>query len=47
MTVGITGIDVPAAGGLEAKMQQYALLADHFGRHVDMERLSNAGEDQK
>ncbi len=40
-TVGITGIDVPAAGGLEAKMQQYALLADHFGRHVDMERLSN------
>jgi adenosylcobyric acid synthase len=27
--VGMPGIDVPATGGLEAKMKQYALLADH------------------
>jgi hypothetical protein len=37
--VGITGIDVPTAGGLDAKMQQYALLADHFGSHVDVDRI--------
>ncbi len=38
--VGISGIDVPVAGGLDAKMQQYALLADHFRSHVDVERIS-------
>jgi adenosylcobyric acid synthase len=38
--VGISGIDVPAAGGLDAKMQQYALLADHVRCHVDVERIS-------
>jgi adenosylcobyric acid synthase len=37
--VGLTGIDVPAEGGLEAKMQQYALLADHVRQHVDVERI--------
>ncbi len=36
---GITGIDAPAVGGLEAKMQQYALLADHFRCHIDVERI--------
>jgi adenosylcobyric acid synthase len=38
-TIGITGIEVPATGGLDAKMRQYALLADHFGRHVDVDRI--------
>ena len=38
--VGLPGIDVPAEGGLVAKMQQYTLLADHVRRHVDMERIS-------
>ena len=38
-TVGITGIDVPAAGGPDARMQQYTLLAEHFGRHVDVDRI--------
>jgi cobyric acid synthase len=38
-TVGITGIDVPATGGLDAKKQQYALLADHVRCHVDVERI--------
>jgi adenosylcobyric acid synthase len=39
-TAGIIGIDVPAAGGLDAKIQQYALLAEHVRCHVDMERIS-------
>jgi adenosylcobyric acid synthase len=38
-TAGIIGIDVPATGGLEAKMEQYALLADHVRCYVDMERI--------
>lgn len=37
--VGLSGIDVPAAGGLAAKMEQYALLADHVRCHVDMDRI--------
>ncbi len=39
-SVGLSGIDVPATGGLAAKMQQYALLADHVRSHVDVERIS-------
>jgi adenosylcobyric acid synthase len=37
--VGLTGIKVPADGGLEAKMKQYTLLADHVRQHVDLERI--------
>jgi adenosylcobyric acid synthase len=37
--VGISGIEVPATGGLDAKMQQYALLADHVRSHVDIDRI--------
>ncbi len=37
---GIIGVDVPATGGLEAKMEQYARLADHVRCHVDMERIA-------
>ncbi|WP_372679085.1 cobyric acid synthase [Desulfosarcina sp.] len=36
---GITGVDVPVVGGLDAKMHQYALLADHFRCHIDVERI--------
>ena len=39
-TVGISGVDVPDTGGLAAKMEQYALLAEHFCRYVDMERIA-------
>ena len=35
----LPGIEVPATGGLAAKLEQYALLADHFCRHVDMDRI--------
>ena len=38
--VGIPGIDVPSTGGLASKMEQYALLAEHFCRHVDIERIA-------
>ena len=38
--VGITGIRVPATGGLAARREQYALLADHFRRHVDVEKIA-------
>lgn len=38
-TVGLSGIDVPATGGLAARMEQYALLAEHVRRHVDMRRI--------
>ncbi len=39
-SVGLSGIDVPATGGLDAKMKQYTLLAEHVSRHVDMERIN-------
>jgi adenosylcobyric acid synthase len=38
--VGLAGMEVPADGGLDAKMKQYALLADHVRQHVDVERIS-------
>jgi adenosylcobyric acid synthase len=38
--VGLGAVDVPAAGGLVAKMAQYALLAEHFKQHVDMQRIN-------
>jgi adenosylcobyric acid synthase len=37
--IGQDGIEIPETGGLAAKMQQYALLAEHFGRHVDVKRI--------
>ena len=37
--VGLSGIPVPVAGGLIAKRQQYALLAEHFKRYIDMDRI--------
>lgn len=38
--VGLSVIDVPATGGVAAKKEQYALLADHVRRHVDIQRIS-------
>ena len=38
-TVGLTDVAVPATGGLAAKMEQYALLAEHFREHVDVEKI--------
>lgn len=40
MQAGIRDIDVPATGGLAAKMAQYDLLADHFCRYVDVEKIA-------
>ncbi len=37
--VGISRITVPDTGGLAAKVEQYALLADHFCRYVDVTRI--------
>jgi len=37
--VGLAGIDVPAIGGLAARMEQYERLADHVEGHVDMEAI--------
>ena len=36
---GMTDIKVPETGGLAAKMEQYGLLAEHFRKHVDVERI--------
>ncbi|BBO74476.1 cobyric acid synthase [Desulfosarcina widdelii] len=38
--VGLKGIDVPATGGLAAKQEQYTLLAEHFRRHIDVDRIA-------
>lgn len=38
--VGLKGIDVPATGGLAAKQEQYALLAEHFRRYIDVDRIA-------
>jgi adenosylcobyric acid synthase len=37
--VGLSGIDIPATGGLAAKIEQYERLADHVETHVDMEAI--------
>ena len=37
--VGLTGIEVPATGGLAAKRQQYALLAEHCRKHLDVDGI--------
>ena len=38
--VGISDVDVPDTGGLTAKMQQYALLAEHFCKFIDVPRIA-------
>jgi adenosylcobyric acid synthase len=38
--VGLKGIAVPDTGGLDAKQEQYGLLAEHFTRHIDMDRIA-------
>ena len=37
---GITGIDVPATGGLTAKEEQYRLLGEHFCKYIDVEKIA-------
>jgi adenosylcobyric acid synthase len=37
--IGQDGIEIPETGGLAAKTQHYALLAEHFRRHVDVKRI--------
>jgi adenosylcobyric acid synthase len=37
--VGLTDVEVPETGGLAAKMEQYKRLAEHFRKHVDVEKI--------
>jgi adenosylcobyric acid synthase len=37
--IGIEGVDVSDVGGIEARNRQYELLAEHFKKHVDVERI--------
>jgi adenosylcobyric acid synthase len=37
--IGLSEIDVSAAGGTQARDRQYDLLADHFEKHVDVESI--------
>ena len=36
---GVAGVEVPVTGGLAARHEQYALLAEHVRRHVDVARI--------
>jgi len=38
--IGLGHIDIPSTYGYEAKDKAYELLADHFKRHIDMEKIS-------
>jgi len=37
--IGLPGIDVADIGGIEARNREYDLLAEHFQKHVDVERI--------
>ena len=37
--IGLSGIDVSAAGGIQSRDRQYDLLADHFEKYIDVERI--------
>ena len=37
--IGLDGIDVSASGGIEARNRQYDLLAEHFQKHVNVDRI--------
>ncbi|MGD2099726.1 MAG: cobyric acid synthase [Desulfobacterales bacterium] len=37
--IGLDGIDVSEIGGIDARNRQYDLLADHFQKHVDVQRI--------
>jgi adenosylcobyric acid synthase len=39
--VGLSGVEAPATGGLDAKIEQYGLLAEHFVTYVDVEKIGN------
>jgi adenosylcobyric acid synthase len=38
-TLGLNGVQPPAAGGLAARDIEYERLADHFEKHVDVEAI--------
>ncbi len=37
--IGLTGIDASSINGIEARNRQYDLLADHFEKYVDVDRI--------
>jgi len=37
--VGLHDIDVPAAGGIQARNRQYDLLAEHFEKYIDVQSI--------
>ncbi|MEJ2730901.1 MAG: cobyric acid synthase [Deltaproteobacteria bacterium] len=37
--IGLPDVDVPDVGGIKARNSQYDLLAEHFQKHVDVERI--------
>jgi adenosylcobyric acid synthase len=37
--IGLPDVDVSTVGGIEARNSQYDLLAEHFQKHVDVERI--------
>jgi len=37
--IGLRGIEVSDVGGIEARNREYDLLAEHFQKHVDVERI--------
>jgi adenosylcobyric acid synthase len=37
--IGLDGIGVSKIGGIEARNRQYDLLADHFQKHIDVDRI--------
>jgi adenosylcobyric acid synthase len=37
--IGLSDLNVPDIGGIEARSGQYDLLAEHFEKHVDVESI--------
>jgi adenosylcobyric acid synthase len=42
--IGLSEIEVSDVGGIEARNQEYDLLADHLEEYVDVERIAQLVE---
>jgi adenosylcobyric acid synthase len=38
--IGLSGIETPTLGGLEARNREYDLLAEHFAAHVNFDEIA-------
>jgi adenosylcobyric acid synthase len=45
--IGLGDIDVSEIGGIEARNRQYDLLAEHFQKYIDVDRIIQLVADRR